>query len=158
MSNMKNRFLMLALTLTVLAGASTGGLNVYAAQSTNQTATAVGTKGAEVEATLASNFTITIPKKVVMTTKTATYTVSVTGDFSSDEKITVVPEASFRMSDQAEVANKKPDVTATIAQDKTGWLFNETATKGNGTITANDLSAGNWAGTFNFTISKQTGI
>lgn len=99
-----------------------------------------------------STFSITVPKTVVLDAqKKSDYTVTVTGDISSDEEINIIPDESFKMSDTSTV-NTKDDVTATVSQDKTKWYFNEFETIGNGEITASELTAGNWEGSFFFNI------
>lgn len=102
-----------------------------------------------------SSFTVTIPKLVTLdSSKTSAYEVTVTGDIASDEEIKVIPENTFQMKDQSAV-NQKADVEASVIQDKASWLFNEFEQKGNGTITAPDLTAGTWKGFLNFNISLE---
>ena len=103
-----------------------------------------------------SNFEVTVPKLVDLgNDKTTNYLVGVTGDISSDEVIKVIPDESFLMKDVSGTTNLKADVTATVTQDKTEWIFNEFATNGNGTISAPDLTAGTWEGKFNFNIKLE---
>ena len=47
----------------------------------------------------------------------------------------------------------KSDQVATIFQDKTTWKVLDFNTNANGLISAKDLTAGKWSGTFNFNIS-----
>lgn len=110
----------------------------------------------------AIGYTVTIPKKITLgTDKTSDYTVTVKGDISSDKKVTVIPDNSFLMSDQSGVANAKPDVEATVTQAVTDWTWDELAandgegTAKTGNVSATGLTAGSWAGTFNFDIALE---
>ena len=63
-----------------------------------------------------SSFSVTIPKTVVLDSqKTSAYTVTVTGDISSDETINVTPDSTFLMKGQS-ANNTKADVEATVIQ------------------------------------------
>lgn len=105
-----------------------------------------------------SSFTVTIPKFVTLdSSKTSAYEVTVLGNISSAGKITVIPEESFEMTDQASKGTPKNPVVASITQDKTEWLWNEILEGSNiigkGNIDASMLSAGNWEGSFWFNIT-----
>ena len=140
----------LALTMTV--GCAMPGI-VNAATDANgnskeQTTQEVG--GGEhtvnVNATVASTFSVSVPKTIQLNGvhKSAAYKVTCNGDFPANKKVTVMPDKSFTLSS----ANKS-DETATVSQDKTEWLYgDEPGTTG--TITAEGLSAGIWNGSFNF--------
>lgn len=113
------------------------------------------TEGCEVYATLPSSFTVVIPKKVILTGSangSGAYTVKVKGDIAGNETITVAPAATVAMKQTG-----KTDVTATIAQPKTTWTVADAGLAAGvittGTITAAGLTAGSWAGAFNFDIS-----
>lgn len=101
----------------------------------------------------ASTFSVKIPKVIILDgqTKSANYLVSVAGNIGGEETINVVPEETFTMSQTG-----KEDIVANVIQDKTSWLFNEFATQGNGTITANDMTAGSWKGQFDFNIELKS--
>jgi hypothetical protein len=100
-----------------------------------------------------SSFEVIVPKLVDLgVDKMTNYEVTVSGDISSDEVIKVIPEESFLMKDKSGTSNLKADVEATVTQDKTEWIFNEFATKANGNISAPNLTAGNWEGSFFFNI------
>jgi hypothetical protein len=104
----------------------------------------------------ASSFEVIVPKLVDLgSDKFTNYEVTVSGDISSDEMIAVVPEESFLMEDISGLNNKKDDIVATVIQDKTEWIFNEFETKANGNISAPDLTAGKWQGSFFFNIELQ---
>lgn len=114
-----------------------------------------------VDAEVASEFSVTIPKTITLNgdTKSADYTVSVSGDIAGDEYILVKPEASFAMKQSG-----KDDVTATVTQNKNALRDanstivlgeNETKIGSNvqGTVSAQGLTAGRWSGAFNFEIA-----
>jgi len=152
----RTRIIALALAAVMVMGSSLTAFAAPANESQTVKETELGAKEATVYYDEGASFTITIPKVINIDTrtKTATYEVSATGDIKSDMKIKVTPEESFAMKDDA---GNKADVTATIEQAKTEWAFDDAtekvdATPGNGTITAADLTAGTWTGTFDFTI------
>lgn len=115
--------------------------------------TADTTETTNVYATIASVFEVIIPKTVILDgkDKLGHYAVDVNGDIGGTEKINVVPDENFTMSQ-----NNKADITATVEQDKMSWTFDEMETDALGTIEAPDLTAGSWNGTFNFNIKKET--
>lgn len=115
----------------------------------------------EVYAEIGSTFTVTIPKKITLsgTDKTGSYTVSCTGDIAGDEYVSVVPDGSFAMKQGG-----KDDVTATVTQATQSFRGDNytksladgeafMATGATGSISAKDLTAGAWKGTFNFAIA-----
>ena len=108
----------------------------------------------DVYAELGSEFKVTIPKKITLdgTLKKGSYKVTVEGDIAGTETITVKPDSNFTL-----FSKNLPDVTAQVVQDKDNWYYNEILspnnTIANGTILANDITAGAWSGTFNFNIS-----
>ena len=142
------KLLSLLLTMTLLLSSST---IAFAADNTT-TVTTAGTQSVTVTATIGSAFTVTIPKTIAINagTKTATYTISVSGDIAGDETLAVTPAASFVMQQ-----NGKADVTATVTQVKKSWSYSDiTSTPSTtGTISATGLSGGAWEGSLNFTIS-----
>jgi hypothetical protein len=110
-----------------------------------------------------------IPKTIVLGVDegdaSATYTVIVSGDIPSTKMVYVAPidgianndndDIDFYLKDQNTSA-AKDDVVAKITQTKTYWNFKEVSGEGtstNGTITASNISAGSWQGTFSFKIS-----
>lgn len=111
-----------------------------------------------VYASVKREFTVTIPKSLTLdgTTKKGSYTVNVVGSIAGTDKISVVPDETFKLS-----SSGVSDITASINQDKTEWSYDEIigsdAIIGNGTIDASDLSAGKWNGTFNFNINLEEG-
>ncbi len=109
------------------------------------------TESTNIYATLTSNFEVTIPKTIILSGETGigNYSVKVNGDIAGTDKINVVPDENFAMKQ-----NNKPEITATVEQDKLAWKFDEFDTVGVGTVTA-ELSAGKWNGTFDFNINLE---
>ena len=122
---------------------------------TVQTTSQLGIKSATINYFQDSSFTVTVPKSIVLdSSKTTTYNINVKGDINGNETIIVQPDTNIVMSD----ANGKPDVLATVAQEKTDFTVSDVmANSGEGTSTTGnisaDLTAGNWSGVLNFTIS-----
>jgi hypothetical protein len=125
-----------------------------------------GTYDADVSMEVKSSFTVRIPKSITLsgTTKSGTYTVTVTGDIAGTEQVTVTPEESFTMKS----AGKK-DVKASVVQEADTWSYDTTegtiltqvdgkgSSSATGTITAEGTSAGYWEGTLKFTVTlKET--
>lgn len=100
-------------------------------------------------------FTITIPKQLTIDAdKCVEYQVRVHRNRTNAGTVTVIPDTEVVLSD----SKGKADVTGQVAQDQTQFEFaadgaDEQVT--NGTVTANDLTAGDWIGSFNFTIDMQ---
>ena len=111
------------------------------------------TNKVNVFAQLGSEYKVTIPKTVVLSgaSKDAKYYVKVAGDIAGYEKVSVIPEDSFKLS-----AKNKADETATINQDKTVWTVHDFDTDANGLIEAKNITAGKWKGTFNFNINLES--
>lgn len=122
---------------------------------TVQTTSQLGIKSATINYFQDSSFTVTVPKSIVLdSSKTTTYNINVKGDINGNETIIVQPDTNIVMSD----ANGKPDVLATVAQEKTDFTVSDVmANSGEGTSTTGnisaDLTAGNWSDVLNFTIS-----
>ena len=123
---------------------------------TNTDTTHETSKETEVYATIGSTFSYVLPKIVTLDgqDRGGKYRVRVKGDIAGSQKISIVPDASFTMSEVNASVDKKADITASVEQGKTEW--NQTEINKDdyndeiGTITANDISAGSWSGTFNF--------
>ena len=111
----------------------------------------------KVTAVKTAEFTIEIPKEIVMDGETATadYEVNVVGDIAGDQSITVDPDDDFLLSE----AGGKADVTCTVTQADVTFTSPEIAVVDGktveGSLAAPDLTAGDWAGKFNFTITYQ---
>jgi len=135
---MKNkRFVKKILTLFLMMFVMCGlRMNVFAAESS-------------------SGYTVTVPKKIVLEDDGRTeYEVSVEAD-SFYGTISVEPDASFIMSEDAEELEKKADIVATVEQTKTSWTQEEFGTPATGSITTEGFSSGDWKGKMNFSITSE---
>ena len=131
--------------------------------------TADSTEEVQVYATQASTFSVKIPKVIILDGQagTAKYQVSVKGNINGVEMVSVVPTASFKMSQDG-----KADITATTTQ--TVQKFVNTTLEGTdsshmngvkpdafitteGDVSVAGMTAGSWAGTTNFDISLTDG-
>jgi len=130
----------------------------------------------QVSVSQTSTFSVTIPKYIVLNgaagqVNDAEYEVNVTANIASDERIVVEPPENFEMTDNSGIKTK----TATITQP--AYMFVETETKTSlfgqdlsyvaidrasegedgtalveGTVAVENLTAGEWSGTFSFNI------
>ena len=125
-------------------------LTLPQAASASQTVSSESNVIVEVTADIDGSYYVTIPKavKIDSVLKSAGYTISVSGDISGAEKIMVVPEEEFVMSQKG-----KENVSATVKQDKITWEQGELDTIGSGIVSAEGLSSGKWKGYFSFDIS-----
>ena len=105
---------------------------------------------ASVFAQVASSYRVTIPKYIVLSgiTKSAQFKVTVDGDIAGYETINVLPDENFNLYSK----DKNPQI-ANISQDNTSWTYSTLNTIANGNISAPDITAGKWQGTFNFNIN-----
>lgn len=123
----------------------------------------------EIEVTYkqSSSYYVTIPKTIVLdTNKQATYSVKVTGDIDTNKRVYVSPvdgipeteKIDFYMKDQT-ADSKKVDVEATVTHNKFYWSSEEVANgyeEADNSVSAPDLTAGTWKGTFQVEINLQT--
>lgn len=123
----------------------------------------------EIEVTYrqASSYNVTIPKTITLdSTKQAVYSVKVTGDIDTNERVHVVPvdgipateNLDFYMKDQTP-DSKKADVVAKVIQNKVYWDSEDVANgyeETNNSVSAPDLTAGSWKGTFQVAINLET--
>ena len=112
-----------------------------------------------------SSYTVTIPKTIALgTNKQAAYSVKVSGEIGSDQRVYVAPvdgitdseNLDFYMSD---LSGKKADVVATVTQNKTYWGSEDVANAYEETqncVSAPDLTAGTWEGTFQVEIRLES--
>lgn len=119
-----------------------------------------------------STFSVSIPKNISLSgasgeTNEANYSIAVTGNIASDEVVKVTPSSSFQMTDSKGV---KKALTATVKQPVTKFVNTEVkpikyssatdtnalGTNASGNVSVANLSAGSWAGTFNFDIKLET--
>ena len=130
--------------------------------------TADSTPQVQVSVSQTSTFSVKIPKTITLNgkvgeTNDASYEVEVSGNIASNEVVTVAPTTTFKMKDNSGV---KADIDATVTQavqkfvnsDAKEAKHKEAADtialgKTNGTVEVANLTAGSWAGTFNFNIS-----
>lgn len=112
-----------------------------------------------------SSYTVTIPKAITLgTNKQAVYSVKVAGNIDANQRVYVAPvdgiaggeNLDFYMKD---LSGKKEDVVATVTQNKTYWSSENVANayeETNNSISAPDLTAGTWEGTFQVEIRLET--
>lgn len=107
-----------------------------------------------VEDYLPANFSVTIPKTIVLDGNrgTADYTISVNGMFYYNDTLTVIPESSLTLTDRNKISSMRADVL----QQKTVFMKEDGVSSGttaNGSIQVNKTHfAGSWKGHFNFEI------
>lgn len=121
-----------------------------------------GTEDCTVFVSQASSFTVSIPKNIVLNGSdgTAAYTVTVTGNISGTEVLSVQPDSSFTLSQPG-----KSNLSAAVGQFtsstkqtiKTTWTYSELAAGSTayGYVSVNHstpVTAGSWSGTFDFII------
>ncbi|GFI16694.1 hypothetical protein IMSAG249_01466 [Lachnospiraceae bacterium] len=123
----------------------------------------------EIEVTYkqSSSYFVTIPKTIALdAAKQAVYSVKVTGDIDASQRVYVAPvdgisgtaSIDFHMKDQTP-DSKKTDVTATVSQNKLYWSADEVAIgyeETNNLVSAPDLTAGTWRGTFQVEIHLES--
>ena len=148
---------MLAQTATPVLAAQTESQDIPYAE-----ASAGTQKDAVVKAEKNSEFTVTIPKTIMLDSNDAAdYTVKVKGSVLADESVTVAPHdnlddvegVNFKM---AESTGKKADAVATAVQNDTLWSSAEITAEGTektGNITAEGITAGAWEGNLTFDIN-----
>ena len=146
---MKKRILATIMALTMVVTAVTP--QIFATVDETQSATSNKSVTTNVKYSQTSNFSVIVPKVITLDAdKTSSYTVDVNGDIASDMKVVVIPDETVTMKD---VNSIKADVTGTIEQDKTEWLYNEMDVNATGLVSAQDLTAGTWKGVFYFNIN-----
>lgn len=111
-----------------------------------------GTLQSTVIAQIASSWVVTVPDSIVLdANKSATYSISISGDVANDTSISVIPESSFTLTDG------ESDVTANVTQEKQQWIGSEIESTGSsttGTIAVNNtMTAGTWSGSLNFLVN-----
>ena len=106
---------------------------------------------------VASSFTITIPKEIVLNGNdgSATYKVKCEGDIAGDQTVLVVPisdEVDERIFTLYEDGGKQVDVTVTQPDTDFTYVELNDAKEHEGSLSAQNISAGNWSGSFYFNI------
>ena len=112
-----------------------------------------------------SSYTVTIPKTIALDTKKqASYSVKVSGDIDANQRVYVAPldgiadseDLDFYMKD---LGGKKADVAATVTQNKVYWNSEDVENayeENNNSVSAPNLTAGTWEGTFQIEIRLET--
>ena len=129
----------------------TNGTDYFADETTNNWQNGQITERVDVTVDRASFFDITIPKEIVLNGNdgSATYEVSITGELAGDQALVVKPDDSFTLTEDG---GKTTPVTVTQDKDTFNYQDINNNEKGNGTLSASGISAGNWSGKFNFNI------
>ncbi len=118
-----------------------------------------GDNSVNVYATIASNYSIQIPKTIIIDAaqKTAAYKVIAKGDIAANEYLHITAPTSFDLLS----GQGKDSVAASISHTDPQWDYAALSIKEDntlvgsnmvGSITAEDLTAGTWSGSFNFGI------
>lgn len=112
-----------------------------------------------VTAEVESSYIVSIPKSIELDVNTigvgtGNYTCYAYGDIEATSSVYIVPSSQFTMTKDS----SDDSTIATVSQDKTEWEYNdmnsESPVVGNGSISTNGLTAGNWNGVFYFNIEK----
>jgi len=112
-----------------------------------------------------SSYTVTIPKTITLgTNRQATYSVKVAGDIDTNQRVYVAPVDGIADSENLDfymkdLSGKKEDVVATVTQNKTYWNSDDVANayeETNNSVSAPNLTAGTWEGTFQVEIRLET--
>ena len=129
----------------------TNGTDHFADEDTNNWQNGQITERVDVTVDRASFFDIIIPKEIVLNGNdgSASYEVSITGELAGDQALVVKPDDSFTLTEDG---GKTTPVTVTQDKDTFNYQDINNSVKGNGTLSAPGISAGNWSGKFNFNI------
>lgn len=135
------------------------------AENTEYTGTETNYNEVEVTYNQASRYSVSIPKTIALnTSKQASYAIKVTGDIDANESVYVSPVDAIASTDDIDFYMKdenslKPDVVATVNQNKFYWSSTEVADgyeATNNSISAPNLTSGSWKGTFQVEIHLET--
>ena len=150
---MKIKNIIKRITAFMLVGITLAG-SVPVNAATNDSATT------DVYVTQSSSYAIRIPKQLILEGKTGigAYRVSVKGDISGTDIITIKPDESFYMSQEG-----KSDILTNIDQPKTEFTYAdgvrpEVEVTADGKVTMEHISAGKWSGLFNFNITSSVDV
>lgn len=111
-----------------------------------------------------SSYAVTIPKTIALDSKKqAAYSVKVTGDIDANQRVYVAPVDGIADSENLDfymkdLSGRKADVAATV---KTYWSSENVANAYEETqncVSAPDLTAGTWEGTFQVEIRLETNV
>lgn len=110
-----------------------------------------------VTASAESEWTVTIPKKIVLDVDgedgTGSYTVSAKGKIDSTHEITVTPDAAFEMK-QGDDRTANATVTQEVTAFDGATLTLDDAQTADGEVNATGFVAGEYEGTFDFHIAE----
>lgn len=140
----------------LLSGAAIATITMMSIAPAFAATTDITTQGATdvpITAIIESQFTVTVPKNLDLTSGTANYNITVSGDIASNEKLKVTPSATVEMTEANTI---KTAINATVTQSKKEWTYTDVSSSmaTSGTITA-DLTAGNWSGVLAFNITLE---
>ena len=143
----------LALTLSL-----TTVIPSFAQTDTTQNTMTTGTKESTVTINSTSSFKVTVPSTITVSQSAKavlneTYNVKVEGDINGEQKVTVVPDSTFNLTQSG-----KSDIPVTVNQPKTEFTYDEiNGAEGlttTGTLTtADQVTAGTWTGNLTFNIN-----
>ena len=114
-----------------------------------------------------SSYAVTIPKTIALDSKKqAAYSVKVTGDIDANQRVYVAPVDGIADSENLDfymkdLSGRKADVAATVTHSKTYWSSENVANAYEETqncVSALDLTAGTWEGTFQVEIRLETNV
>ena len=114
-----------------------------------------------------SSYAVTIPKTIALDSeKQAAYSVKVTGDIDANQRVYVAPVDGIADSENLDfymkdLSGRKADVAATVTHSKTYWSSENVANAYEETqncVSAPDLTAGTWEGTFQVEIRLETNV
>ena len=112
-----------------------------------------------------SSYAVTIPKTIALDSKKqAAYSVKVSGDIDASQRVYVAPVDGIADSENLDfymkdLSGKKADVAATVTHSKTYWSSADVTNSYEETqnyVSAPDLTAGTWEGTFQVEIRLET--
>lgn len=112
-----------------------------------------------------SSYAVTIPKTIALDSKKqAAYSVKVTGDIDANQRVYVAPVDGIADSENLDfymkdLSGRKADVAATVTHRKTYWSSADVTNSYEETqncVSAPDLTAGTWEGTFQVEIRLET--
>ncbi len=114
-----------------------------------------------------SSYAVTIPKTIALDSKKqAAYSVKVSGDIDASQRVYVAPVDGIADSENLDfymkdLSGRKADVAATVTHSKTYWSSENVANAYEETqncVSAPDLTAGTWEGTFQVEIRLETNV
>lgn len=114
-----------------------------------------------------SSYAVTIPKTIALDSKKqAAYSVKVTGDIDANQRVYVAPVDGIADSENLDfymkdLSGRKADVAAMVTHRKTYWSSADVTNSYEETqncVSAPDLTAGTWEGTFQVEIRLETNV